>query len=84
MPEHSNKEDQMKHNSHTPYEKRQRRNAEEAREDWITARQLAEEYHIGRSTAYAAFKRLDTIRIGGCVRARRSEVEERLRRYGRI
>lgn len=53
-------------------------------EEWITAKQLAAEYHVGRSTAYEAFKRLDTIRIGGCVRARRSEVEERLRRYGRI
>lgn len=56
----------------------------DTREEWITAKQLAAEYRVGRSTAYEAFKRLDTIRIGGCVRARRSEVEERLRRYGRI
>lgn len=52
--------------------------------DWITAQEFASEYHVGRSTAYEAFKRLKTIRIGGCVRARRSEIEERLARYGRI
>lgn len=52
--------------------------------DWITAQEFASEYHVGRSTAYEAFKRLKTIRIGGCVRARRSEIEEKLARYGRI
>lgn len=52
-------------------------------EDWLTAKEFAREYHVGRSTAYDAFKRLDTIRIGGCVRARRSEIEQRLARYGR-
>ena len=56
----------------------------DTREEWITAKQLAAEYHVGRSTAYEAFRRLGAIRIGGCVRARRSEIEERLRRYGRV
>lgn len=75
----------MKHISHTPpTERKVRGGAAEARDEWITAQQLATEYHIGRSTAYEAFKRLDTVRIGGCVRARRSEIEGRLERYGRI
>lgn len=74
----------MEHNIHTTRMHVRGQGRADAHDDWITARQLAEEYHIGRSTAYAAFKRLDTIRIGGCIRARRSEVEEKLRRYGRI
>lgn len=82
----SNKEDYMRHNIGTSPECGgvRGRKSSDTREEWITAKQLAAEYHVGRSTAYQAFKRLDTIRIGGCVRARRSEVEERLRRYGRI
>lgn len=75
----------MTHVTHTPPAGRKEKgHGAGTRDEWITARQLAEEYHIGRSTAYEAFKRLSTVRIGGCVRARRSEVEERLERYGRI
>jgi hypothetical protein len=53
-------------------------------DEWITAMEFAELYHVSRSSAYEAFKRLDTIRIGGCLRARRTEIEDRLERYGRI
>lgn len=53
-------------------------------DEWITAAEFAEKYHVGRSTAYEVFKRLHTIRIGGCVRARRSEIEARLNDDGRI
>ena len=82
----SNKEEYMRHSIGASSERRGVRGIgpSDTREEWITAKQLAAEYHVGRSTAYEAFKRLDTIRIGGCVRARRSEVEERLRRDGRI
>ena len=52
--------------------------------EWVSVKEFAEEYHIGRSTAYEAFKRLHAIRIGGCLRARRSEIEDHLARYGRI
>ena len=52
--------------------------------DWITAAEFAQLYHVSRSSAYEAFKRLNTIRIGGCLRARRSEIEDQLARYGRI
>lgn len=55
-----------------------------ANNGWITAQDLAKEYHVSRSAAYEAMKRLHTVRIGSCVRARRSEVEYRLNRYGRI
>ena len=54
------------------------------KEDWVTPQEFAREYHVGRSTAYDAFRRLDTIRVGNCVRARRSEIEQRLARYGRV
>ncbi len=53
-------------------------------DDWMTAQEFASQYHVSRSTAYDAFKRLDTIRIGGCLRARRSEIEDKLARYGRV
>lgn len=54
-------------------------------EDWVTPQDFAREYHVGRSTAYDVFKRLGTtIRIGGCIRARRSEIEQKLARYGRV
>lgn len=53
-------------------------------DEWITAAEFAELYHVSRSSAYEAFKRLDTIRIGGCLRARRSEIEDKLERHGRI
>lgn len=53
-------------------------------DEWITAAEFAQLYHVSRSSAYEAFKRLDTIRIGGCLRARRTEIEDRLARYGRI
>lgn len=53
-------------------------------DDWMTAEQIAREYHVGRSTAYAALKRMDCVRIGRCIRVRRSEVEGRMARYGRI
>ena len=82
----SNKEDYMRHSIGASSERRGVRGngPSDTREEWITAKQLAAEYHVGRSTAYEAFRRLGAIRIGGCVRARRSEIEERLRRYGRI
>ena len=51
----------------------------------MTPQDFAREYHVGRSTAYEAFKRLKTtIRVGNCVRARRSEIEQMLARYGRV
>lgn len=62
-----------------------RRQPTSVHEDWTTPQDFAREYHVSRSSAYEIFKRLQTtVRIGGCVRARRSEIETRLRRYGRI
>lgn len=53
-------------------------------EEWITAKEFAREYNVARSTAYDAFKRLHTIRIGSCIRARRSEIEQKLAKYGHV
>lgn len=73
----------MEHIPYTPYTRSTSKETH-SKEEWITATDFANEYHVGRSTAYEAFKRLNTIRIGGCLRARRSEIEDRLERYGRI
>lgn len=52
---------------------------------WITPQEFAEEFHVSRTSAYNVFKRLETrTKVGRLVRARRSEVEEKLELYGRI
>lgn len=62
-----------------------RRQPTPVHDDWVTPQDISREYHVSRSSAYEIFKRLQTtVRIGGCVRARRSEIETRLRRYGRV
>ncbi len=53
-------------------------------DDWMSPAEFARAYNVSRSTAYEAFHRLSTVHIGGCIRARRSEIEERLKKYGRI
>lgn len=54
-------------------------------DQWITPQEFAEEFHVSRSSAYNAFKRLETrTKVGRLVRARRSEVEEKLALFGRI
>lgn len=56
-----------------------------AQDDWISPEEFAKEYCVSRSTAYDAFKRLESkIKIGRCVRARRSEIEEKIAQCGRI
>lgn len=54
-------------------------------DDWITPQEFAEEYHVSRSSAYIVFKRLNSrIKVGRLVRAKRSEIEERLSVDGKI
>lgn len=60
------------------------RGASTTREEWMTPKEFANEYHVSRSSAYEAFGRLHTVRIGGSVRARRSEIERLIAERGRI
>lgn len=70
---------------HKPYKSANKARRHVAQEDeWMSPAEFAQAYHVSRSTAYEAFRRLDTVRIGGCVRARRSDIEERLAKYGRV
>lgn len=72
----------MIHKSNTTSSKTRRGSPPEC--EWMSPAEFAEAYNVSRSTAYEAFRRLDTVHIGGCVRARRSEIEERLAKYGRV
>lgn len=72
----------MEHKTFKPTNKTRHHVVQE--DEWMSPAEFARAYNVSRSTAYEAFRRLDTVHIGGCVRARRSEIEARLAKYGRI
>lgn len=54
-------------------------------DEWLTPLQFAEEWHVSMTTAYEVFRRLDTrVKLGRLVRARRSEIEQRIALVGRV
>ena len=46
------------------------------KKEWLTVRDLMDEFCIGRTTAYSLTKKIPIKRIGGSIRINRRELEE--------